>query len=394
MSRKSVNLPKYRLHKGSGQAFVQVKGDRHYLGKYGSDESRERYQRFIAELVSSRVADRRLNPSEPLGGLTVVELAIAYWDFAQDYYVKDGKPTDHLYTVRVALRVLRELYGRSPASEFGPLALAAVQQNLVDAGKARGYINSLCGTICRVFKWAASQELVPVTTHQALTTVPGLKKGRTTARETKPVTPVAEEVVDATLPHLRPIVADMVRLQRLTGARPGEICLIRPCDVERSNEVWTYRPHSHKTEHHEHHRTIFIGPKAQAILRPYLLRPAESYCFVPQESMKQFRADQRARRRTKVQPSQQNRKKSTSKRSPGERYMRSSYYRAILRACERAGVPKWHPNQLRHSAGTEIRREFGLEAAQVALGHARADVTQVYAERNRELALQVMKKIG
>ncbi len=164
--------------------------------------------------------------------------------------------------------------------------------------------------------------------------------------------------------------------------------------MDRGNEVWTYRPHSHKTEHHEHHRIIFIGPKAQAILRPYLLRPAESYCFVPQESMKQFRADQRARRRTKVQPSQQNRKKSTSKRSPGERYMRSSYYRAILRACERAGVPKWHPNQLRHSAGTEIRREFGLEAAQVALGHARADVTQVYAERNLELAYQVMRKIG
>ena len=42
----------------------------------------------------------------------------------------------------------------------------------------------------------------------------------------------------------------------------------------------------------------------------------------------------------------------------------------------------------------EIRRQFGLEAAQVALGHARADVTQVYAERDMALAAEVMRKIG
>jgi hypothetical protein len=37
---------------------------------------------------------------------------------------------------------------------------------------------------------------------------------------------------------------------------------------------------------------------------------------------------------------------------------------------------------------------FGLEAAQVALGHARADVTQTYAERDARLGIEVAKRLG
>ena len=61
---------------------------------------------------------------------------------------------------------------------------------------------------------------------------------------------------------------------------------------------------------------------------------------------------------------------------------------------EPALLPEWTPNQLRHSAATEIRRQFGLEAVQVALGHAHANVTQIYAERDLTLAAEVMRKIG
>jgi integrase len=57
-------------------------------------------------------------------------------------------------------------------------------------------------------------------------------------------------------------------------------------------------------------------------------------------------------------------------------------------------VADWSPNQLRHAAATEIRRRFGLEAAQVVLGHSTADITQVYAERNQALAAQVIREIG
>lgn len=51
-------------------------------------------------------------------------------------------------------------------------------------------------------------------------------------------------------------------------------------------------------------------------------------------------------------------------------------------------------NRLRHSRGTEIRKAFGLEAAQVTLGHRNADVTQVYAERDEELAKRVALQAG
>ena len=54
----------------------------------------------------------------------------------------------------------------------------------------------------------------------------------------------------------------------------------------------------------------------------------------------------------------------------------------------------WSANQVRHTYATEVRKDFGLEAAQVALGHSHADVTQTYAERNLSLAVEVAKAVG
>ena len=79
---------------------------------------------------------------------------------------------------------------------------------------------------------------------------------------------------------------------------------------------------------------------------------------------------------------------------PGEHYSVDSYRQAIHRACDKAGVERWSPNQLRHTVGTDIRQKYGLEAAQVTLGHSQADVTQLYAERDADLAREVARKIG
>lgn len=57
-------------------------------------------------------------------------------------------------------------------------------------------------------------------------------------------------------------------------------------------------------------------------------------------------------------------------------------------------IDHWHPHQLRHTLGTEIRRKYGIEAAQVLLGHARADVTQVYAQKNLDLAIRIARECG
>ncbi len=66
-------------------------------------------------------------------------------------------------------------------------------------------------------------------------------------RESKPVGPVDDDVVDATRTFLNRHVRGLVEFQRLTGCRPGEACALRWCDLDTSRVVWVYRPPHHKT---------------------------------------------------------------------------------------------------------------------------------------------------
>jgi Site-specific recombinase XerC len=424
MPRLLRSLPTYRKHRASGQAIVTLSGKDFYLGPHGTKTSRLEYDRHVAEWLAR--GRRPLDSSGDTPETSNVELIVAYKRFAEGYYRKDGKVTNEVTAILSAAKFVKQLYGRESASSFGPLKLQAVQQSMLRAGWCRKNINKQIGRIVRMFGWGVSQELVKPEVAQALREVKGLHKGRTEARETAPVMPVEESVVNSTLEHLPPIVADMVRLQRLTGCRPEEVCSVRPCDVDTSNPVWAYRPQSHKTQHHGRERVIFIGPKGQDVLRPYLLRAKTSFCFCPSEGEKKRRTKEHEERRTPL--SYGNRPGTNRKDDPqwkaGARYTTASYRRAIHRGCELAFglsedlrlIPKalpadekarrrklanewraehtWHPNQLRHSAATEIRKRFGLEAAQVTLGHAAADVTQVYAERDLEKAAAVMAQVG
>ncbi len=197
------------------------------------------------------------------------------------------------------------------------------------------------------------------------------------------------------LPYLTVPVRAMVQIQRLTGMRPGEVVILRPCDIERtSGKTWVYRPESHKTEHHDIARVVFLGPKAQAILAPFLFRNPGAYCFSPREAVEELRRRQREIRKTPIQPSQRDRRRRKPRKQPGERYSVDTYGNAIERACLKAGIPEWHPNQLRHSKATEIRREAGLDAARAVLGHRTPKVTEVYAEIDQAKAAAVMEKLG
>ncbi len=267
---------------------------------------------------------------------------------------------------------------------------------MVDDGLSRRYVNDHIDRIKRMFKWAAAEELIPASIPQALAMVPGLRKGRTEARETDPILPVDDATVDVTLSHLPAIPADMVRLQRLVGCRPSEVCAPRPCDLDRSGDVWIYRPKSHKTEHHGRARAIFIGPKAQEVLLRYLARDAQAYCFRPCDSEAKRLAENERNRKTplscgNVRGSNVKRK---PKKKPGKQYTTDSYRRAIHRACDKAKIDRWSPNRLRHTAATEVRKEFGLEGAQIILGHASADVSQVYAERDIAKGMEIARRIG
>lgn len=399
--------PSYRFHKARKCAVVTIGGKNFYLGKFNSPESWERYYRLLAQSKATPAASLDVSDRE---ALAVKELMAAFWIHAKKHYVKNGEPTSEIGYYRYALRELKELYASTAVSAFGPLALKAVRQAMLDRGTlSRKGINARVERIRRMFRWGVSEQLVDVTVYQALLTVRGLQKGRTEARENAPIGPVADHVVDATLPHLQNVVADMVRFQRLTGARPAEVCILRPMDVDRTGEVWWYRPESHKCEHHEtdRGRIIFIGPKAQEVLLPYLLRDAAAYCFSPAESEAARKAAMRANRKTRVQPSQADRSKPGAKRKPGERYTRVSYRKAVHRACDLADkqtqgprlpgtriVPRWSPNRLRHSAATAIADRYDIDAARCVLGHSNPRTTSIYAEPDLAKAADVMKAVG
>ncbi len=410
MPRLSQSVPKYRKHKASGQAFIELNGRRHYLGPHGSKVSKLEFDRLITEWLS---AGRSSSFGVPEHAVSIAELVVDYVEYVKAYY--GTGPNSELHRVTRVLRPVRELYGRTPAAEFGVLAFKAVRQKLIGEKLARSFINASMRRIVRMFKWAVSEARIDPSVPQALAMVPGLKRGKTTAHETKPVLPVDDKLVDATLPHLPDVLADMIRAQRLTGCRPAEVCAIRPCDINRSGEVWEYRPQSHKTQHHGRERVIFIGPQAQAVLLRYLAHDEKMFCFRPCDSEAKRRAAQHAARKTPLSCGNvpgSHRVGRKRQRPPGESYNPRAYHQAVRYGCIKAfPVPAeiaddpqaaekwraehhWFPNQLRHSAATEIRKRFGLEAAQVTLGHSKADVTQVYAERDYTLAANVARQIG
>jgi integrase len=165
-------------------------------------------------------------------------------------------PTKEIGGIRDAVRPLRLLFGQTPANEFGPKRLAAVRQHTIGTQKlARTEINKRIDRLKRMFKWAASEELVSATVVHGLQTLAGLRYGRSEARETEPVKPVADRDVELALPFLAPPVRAMVEVQRLTGMRPCEVVLMRSADVDRSQDIWGYEPRIHKNKWRGHAKT-------------------------------------------------------------------------------------------------------------------------------------------
>lgn len=446
--------PSYRQRSGYTQAIVtltdaQTRKRRDYwLGEYDSPESREQYHRLIAEWEAS---GRRLPQSDPAsppgvssGGITITELIHAFWRWAEP-----TQSANDIYKMKATLRLLRRMFGTTSALEFGPKRLRLLRDEMIrgepDAKPprkpwSRRYINRQVQRLCAMFKWAAGQELLPATVFQQLKMVEALRRGRSAAVEKEPVRPVAGDLVDAIRPFVSRQVWALIELQRLTGARGGELFPLRPIDLQMDEKtgVWSYMPADHKTQHLGKGRVIYFGPRAQEIIRPFLaIREVDVPLFSPAEAEAERLTARHAARKTPMSCGNRpgtNRTESPSKK-PGDRFTACSYLKAITCGCDRAFTPpahlrpgprkegrgtesrreflaklsserreelkawrtshRWHPHQLRHAAATHLRRTFGLEAAQLVLGHSSALVTDaVYAERDNAKVVEVMKKIG
>jgi len=218
----------------------------------------------------------------------------------------------------------------------------------------------------------------------------GLRRGRTEASEPEPVKPAPEANINAVKPFVSEQVWALIQLQLFTGARAGELVSMRSTELDTSDKIWIYRPADHKTAHHGIERSIYIGPRAQDVIVPFLKgRAIGSFLFSAVEAEQARHAKAPTHRRPDQQKSH-----CKSDRAVGQHYTTASYRRVISRACIKAGVKSWHPHQLRQNAATLLRKEFGLDVARIVLGHRSPAITDLYAELDREKAFDAMLKSG
>jgi integrase len=230
MARPRNPIPTARCHKGSAVVDVYQGGKRRTvtLGPWGSVQADKEFARMLAERNGPAAGN------DP----TIAEIFLAFLKHAEAHYRQpDGTTSPEVDEFKALSKFTRELYAHTAAREFGPLALKTLREALVGRGLCRRIVNQRIGRLKRVFKWAASEELLPFDVFHRLTTVPGLQLGRTLAREAEPVLPVDDATVEATLPHLSRHVRGLVRFQRLAGCRPGEACRLKPSEIDMTGGV-------------------------------------------------------------------------------------------------------------------------------------------------------------
>ncbi len=407
MARPKAKAPARRYHL-SGQSVVTLAGRDFYLGTHDSPESIARYAVLIGiyqsggmslpsdfELASldDRVAALmgQAAPSHQADKPVLVRHVTAlYRDHTAEKYA--STPVEKFRFDRLCDQI-DEFAGDELAESFGPVKLKSFRQKLVDQKLARKYVNRLTNCVVAVFRYSVAGELIDVAVVQRLETLETLRKGQTKAHETPEVTPADIGHVRATAEHLSPIVKSMLRIQIATGARPKEICMMRPRDIDRSGEVWIYRPSDHKTQWRGKTKAIPLLGDARDAITDYLQRDPDAYCFSPAEAMAWRRAVGTAKRTTPLScgNSRGTNVKADPKRVPRNQYDAQSYRQAITRAAKKAKVPHWHPYQCRHLTATVVRAALGIEETQALLGHSKAAMTAHYARESIEAATRAAK---
>lgn len=438
--------PSYCRHrdaKRGDRAFVLLNGKRKYLGAYGSRESKAAYDRVVAEFL----ANGRKAPQVRSKATTVLDLVLAYWDWAKAYYVRaDGSSTGTAeLKVRYAIRDLGRLFGSSAASDFGPKDLDVLRTHMIETrGLARNVVNQRISIVKQLFRWAEAEEKVPGGTYHRLSTLAPLKPGRTKARETEPVRPARWSDVAAALEHLSPTISAMVQLQNETAMRPGEVCAMRACDIEKFDDgMWIYSPPAWKNAHKGMVRQIPLFERSQELLQPFLAdievgKDPATFLFRP----KGHRA--RHDRYSTTHYAQAVKRGIAAANAPGqqeailaailpmvpeeahERLSRavrrlvtnmelSRVANAIERQAERCGFNpapvvgeaeralseheddhlQFSPNQIRHAAATRIERQLSVEEARIVLGHTKGSrATATYIEPDVQSAFDKLRKLG
>lgn len=256
---KTRRVPQLTLHKPSGKARVRIRGKDHYCGPWGSQEAQDKYDKLIEEFLEDG----------PVKATTMAGLLAAWWVECKRRYGGRGKgPYGNAVSWRPVIKLLRLNFGEEQPSDLGPVRVrAAIEAEAKKRDWSARYAKMVLQRVKYIFSWGVGEEVVPLSTSQRIDKIT-LRIGK----KRRKIKPVDVKVLARTLRHLSPKVSAMVRLQRLTGMRPGELVVMKPEHIERRGEVWSYVPPSHKSEHRDRERIIYLGPRAQAVLTPWLLK--------------------------------------------------------------------------------------------------------------------------
>lgn len=361
----------------------------------------------IARMMYKRATTKANGGAADFDG-TVADLVQRYMAFAVTYYIDPTtqKPSREVDNVKYAGDVLIDECPLCRVDDFGPQRFLSLRTKLVDtvdeqaaadtpsvrrvlkAGETfnpltmtrtycRNYINSQMSRIKRIFAWGVTSQLVSPSIDHGLRAVPVLKQTRTLARETERVRPVTRAQLKATLPYLTETVADLVQVMLLTGMRPGEAAIMRPCDITMSGDTWTYRPFQHKCKHWGIDRVVPLCGEAQRIIGRRMPKNTQEYIFSPNDARREYNPKAVLR--------------------PLTHYGQAAIGKAVRSAVKRANreglaIEAWHPNQIRHLVATEVRETEGLDVARSLLGHKSLGTTDIYAEVNESQARRAVNR--
>lgn len=370
----------------------------------------------------------------PAEGITVAAAIQRYMVHLEHDEDGDRRPSgamsSHFYKTAQAVKPLMAMYGtryvreltrgdmdamrsamRSGAWQIDPLA----DHGSEPPGKrlwSRDTTNARMTYVYHFFEWLGTKGYVDAKMHEDLR----LRRLVVDCRQ-KVVRLTPDANWQSILPYTSPQIAAMLVVQRYSGMRPDEVCRMRPELIDRTGEVWIYEPRSvdgqweHKTAYRGDSRYVALDVQCQEAIASFLLRPANAFCFSPQEAAEWWRENRTVvpngrSRTTKLYPCElrrREREKKKRKQNPlaikfAERYTKDTYGRAVLRAIERArrsGVDAQHftPYMLRHAMGTQAETEHDIYTAASILGN-KPSTAQVYAHNMKQKAIEAAKQRG
>ena len=335
---KKGSIPSYRRHKARNLAVVTIHGKDYYLGPWDTPASKQKYAALIRSAQQAKEKGDASNHEmlRPSDRATINELILAYLKHVAIYYKPNNGENKEAGCVDDALKILQACgYGREPADVFRPKDLKQVREVMIQKGWSRSYINSQINRVKHMFRHAVEEDLIPGTSYHALLAVKGLRKGTPGIRESKKVRPVPVPDIKAVLARAHAVLKAMLLFAYYTGARPGEVCAFKLCYLDRSGKVWVYGvpPDANKTEHHGQERKIYIGPRGQRVLTPWLDNiEAEEHVFSPARADQIRQTTRRENRKTPLWPSHLKRRaakrKSDPKRPKRDHYDPASFRRS------------------------------------------------------------------